>query len=274
MTQIAVMCGATCAIVRILTTAAYTSGWKLYYKRNSASTYSSVSLQRYTNLHFLGSSWSAEINGLSAQTTYQFYVVTGDESNRITATTCPNGTFRYLLGFAEGTDPTAYSSQYTFLEGLLEEFKEKMIGIGFNINAFDSSWTPSFLLDASASASYTEDVKGAIHMRTSNLLPGNEPRIRYTIAHEFRHALFFDYDLLLEYASDAPSERLPSTQTGMQNFYKILSFHSCNGNQREVYAFYGENTATESQTTQYLFTLFELKAFGLNCDNAYITEPS
>ena len=273
MTQIAVMCGATCAIVRVLTTSAYSSGsWTLYYKRSADSTYSSVSLQRYSNLHFISSSWSAEVYGLSAQTTYQFYVVAGSESNHITANTCSLGVFRYSLGFADGTDPTTYSSQYTFLEALLEEFKTKMIGIGFNIDSFDSSWTPSFLLDASASSSYTEDVKGAIHMRTSNLVSGNEPRIRFTIAHEFRHALFLDYDMFLDYASDAPSERLPQTQTGMDNFYKILSFHSCNGNQREVYAFYGENTATESQTVQYLFTLFELKAFGLNCDNAYITE--
>ncbi len=273
MTQIAVMCGATCAIIRVLTTSAYSSGsWTLYYKRSADSTYSSVSLQRYSNLHFISSSWSAEVYGLSAQTTYQFYVVAGGESNHVTANTCSLGVFRYSLGFADGTDPTTYSSQYTFLEALLEEFKTKMIGIGFNIDSFDSSWTPSFLLDASASSSYTEDVKGAIHMRTSNLVSGNEPRIRFTIAHEFRHALFLDYDMFLDYASDAPSERLPQTQTGMDNFYKILSFHSCNGNQREVYAFYGENTATESQTVQYLFTLFELKAFAKNCDNAYITE--
>lgn len=273
MTQIAVMCGATCAIVRVLTTSAYSSGsWTLYYKRSIDSSYMSVSLQRYSNLHFISSSWSAEVYGLSAQTTYQFYVVAGSESNHITATTCPLGTFRYTLGFADGTDPSTYSSQYTYLDTLLEEFKTKMIGVGFNLDTFDSSWTPSFLVDASASSSYTDGVKGDIHMRTGNLISGNEPRIRFTIAHEFRHAIFFDYEMFLDYASDAPAERIPQTQAGMDNFYKILSFLSCNGDQREVYAFYGENTGVESQTVQYLFTLFELKAFAKNCDNAYITE--
>lgn len=273
MTEIAVMCGATCALIRVLTTSTYSSGaWTLYYKKNADSAWSSVALQRYSNLHFISSSWAAEVYGLTAQTTYQFYVVAGTESNHVMAITCPLGTFRYTLGYADGTSPTTYSSKYEFLETLLEEFKTKMIGVGFNIDAFDSSWTPSFLLDASASSSSTDGWKGDITMRTGNLIAGNENRIRFTIAHEFRHAVFFDYEMFLDYASDAPSERLPETQTGMDNFYKILSFLSCNDNQREVYAFYGENTGTESQTAPYLFTLFELKAFALNCNNAYITE--
>lgn len=278
MTQIAVMCGATCAIVRVLTTSAYSSGWTLYYKRSSASSYSSVSLTRNSNLYFISSSWAAEVYGLSANTTYQFYVVAGSTSNTITATTCQRGTFRYTLDYAEGTSSSSYTSQYNFAKTMLDEFQDKMIAVGFNINTYDSSWTPLFLVDANASSNYTTDLKDEIHLRTTGLFTGNEERTRFVIAHEFRHLIFFDYNPsggagpFLGYASDAESERLPSTQAGMENFYKMISFLSCGT--REIYGYYGENSGIEDQSHQYLITLFELKALAKNCDNAYITEPS
>lgn len=274
MTRIAVMCGATCVVVRILTTKAYSSNsWRLYYKKSTSSTYSSITLQNNDNLFFITSSWEADVYGLSAQTTYNFYVTAGNESsNTITATTCAAGVFRYTLDYAEGTSPSIYSSDYQHAETLLEEFKGKMIAVGFNLDIYDSSWTPSFLVDKNTSFSYTEGHnKGTIHLAASVTIK--------TIAHEFRHSVFFTNDVVPElgYATDADASFLPQTQAEMDNFYGILSFLSCNNGKREIYTFYGESTGTDSISNIYfsniyLFTLFELKALAKNWSNAYIYE--
>ena len=238
----AVMAGANCAVLCFLTTIMPSREKKpiVHYKTTEESEWHEVvgkngdiTMEWPTTFKFRDrtSAWEFDLFELEVNTTYEIYLTISSTSSEIFIfKTLPSiGSFDYNLEFKnyrpKDVPWTPTPEQEETFRTRIQKFSDILENVGFV-----SEETTELRITSGGSS---QEGFGGITSDGKIYLPRDF--YNYAFVHEMRHLLGWRGVL-------GPS---CGYYTGNENWFKVMSFFSMNGNQSRVYYFYGENSALD-----------------------------
>ncbi len=227
------------------------------------------------NFFFIVSAWEVDLDGiLQPETQYSLYVSAGSvNSATYSFTTESLGSFgNYNFGYFVYDDAagnvlyphptwTPGSADKEYAEGIVNTFTQKLEDIGFQMSVFQAEYpdfVPSiYIVDYfnRGAAGLTNNFHGECwFVKRANL---------GTYIHEYRHCFYFFDDYSANNSIGNAVNLRPSevSKMGRENFYKVFSMFSINGDKTEPQTFYGENSCDHGG---HLYDFFILKLLALH----------